>query len=281
MEAAEEAIGNPPPENTFRKEEEAVLLPGIKPVLELLESSPKRVDCVFLRKGRHSKEMEQIVELCRENGIRFSLLEADKYARIYSGKSQGVAARLFAAGFTELDDLLDSVMDAPLPLIVFLDQVQDPGNAGTLARSLYAMGGAGMVIPRHNGVYLGAAAFKASAGALEYLPVAKAGNLGQALDAAAKLGFTIYGAASKTPAGDGAEKEEILDVFSTTPRLPAILVLGSEEDGMRPGIRKRCDYLLGIPMLRDFDSLNVAQAGAIIIGCFSRYAPNPARRKKD
>ena len=103
--------------------------------------------------------------------------------------------------------------------------------------------------------------------------MAKAGNLGQALEAASKQGFTIYGATGMHADTQGAEQESVLDVFSATPRLPAILVLGSEEDGMRPGVRKRCDHLLGIPMLRDFDSLNVAQAGAIIIGCFSRHAP--------
>ena len=257
------------------------MLPGLKPVLELLESNPERVDAVFLRKGRHVKEMDQIVDLCRAAGVRFSLLEGPSFARVYAGKSQGVVARLFEAGFVELDTLLNNVMDSPLPLVLALDQVQDPGNAGTLARTLYSLGGAGMIAPRHNGVYLGAAAAKAAAGALEKLPVAKAGNLGQAIDAAKKLGFTVYGAASaddknKTEDADGTTKAEfptpVLDVFSMTPRLPAILVLGGEEGGMRPGMEKRCDFFIRIPMLRDFDSLNVAQAGAIIISWFANHA---------
>ena len=281
------------PHDSKHDDAETSLLPGLKPVLELLEQSPERVDCVYLRKGRHSKDMAQILDLCRGAGIRFSLMDTDAFARVYTGKSQGVVARLFATGFVELETLLESVMDAPLPLIVFLDQVQDPGNAGTLARTLYAMGGAGMVVPRHNGVYLGAAASKAAAGALERLPVAKAANLSQALDAAAKMGFTIYGAASlpknetppasetapETPASRATQDDggPVQDIFSVTPRLPAILVLGGEEGGLRPGVRKRCDAVLGIPMLRDFDSLNVAQAGAIIISWFSRYAPTKSK----
>jgi len=249
--------------NNRKREEQAPLLPGIKPVLEMLGSTPERVDAVFLRKGRHGSDMAAIVDACRAAGVRFSLLDAPSFARVYAGHSQGVVARLFEAGFTDLDELLDKVMDAPLPLVLALDQVQDPGNAGTLARTLYALGGGGMIAPRHNGVYLGAAASKAAAGALERLPVAKAANLGQAVDNAKDRGFTIYGAAV-------AESPAVLDVYAAPLRLPALLILGSEESGIRPGLEKRCDYLLSIPMLCDFDSLNVAQAGGIIISCFAR-----------
>lgn len=291
--------------------QEAPVLPGIKPVLELLRNTPERVDAVFLRKGRHGKDMERIVDLCRAAGVRFSLLDPASFARIYEGHSQGVVARLFEAGFAELDGLLAGAMDSPLPLVLVLDQVQDPGNAGTLARTLYALGGAGLVAPRHNGVYLGAAAAKAAAGALDRLPASKVSNLGQAVDSAKKFGFTIYGAASgygvpghedredrarapeQTRVGEPLPKDEVakkipvreglasgkpvVDVFSLSPRLPAVLILGSEEGGMRASMEKRCDCLIRIPMLRDFDSLNVAQAGGIIISWFAHAA---ARKMK-
>ena len=256
--------------------EQVPLLPGIKPVLEILRNTPERVDAVFLRKGRHGSEMAAIVDACRAAGVRFSLLDAPSFARVCPVNSQGVVARLFEAGFADLDELLDRVMDAPLPLVLALDQVQDPGNAGALARTLYALGGAGMIAPRHSGVYLGAAASKVAAGALERLPVAKVANLGQAVDRARALGIAIYGA---TAAGgpDAARKPAlpvlpVLDAYNASLRLPALLVLGSEESGIRPSLEKRCDYLLSIPMLRDFDSLNVAQAGGIIISCFARSA---------
>ena len=262
-------------------QEAAPVLPGIKPVLELLQSTPERVDTIFLRKGRHGKEMEHIVDLCRAAGVRFSLLDPPSFARVYSGHSQGVVARLFEAGFADLDDLLANVMDAPLPLIVVLDQVQDPGNAGTLARTLYALGGAGLVAPRHNGVYLGAAAAKAAAGALDKLPVSKVANLGEAVDSAKKLGFTIYGAASGQE-NEGQEGQgsgsPVVDIFSLVPRLPAMLILGSEEGGMRSSMEKRCDFLIRIPMLRDFDSLNVAQAGGIIVSWLAHHAGRKAGR---
>ena len=172
-----------------------------------------------------------------------------------------MAARLFEAGFVDFSTLLQKIVDAPLPLALVLDQVQDPGNAGTLARTLYALGGAGLVIPRHNGAYLGAGARRAAAGALEHLPVAKVTNISHALNEAREAGFLIYGAAM----GEGS-----LNAFTTPLHLPALLVLGNEDHGIRPLVAKRCHHLLHIPMLRTFDSLNVAQAGGILVSCFAR-----------
>ncbi len=274
-----EGFAAPAAQVTQGQDEDAAqtLLPGVNPVLELLRSDPARVDTVFIRKGRHDKRSDEIIDICRAAGVRFALVDDQMLEKLLRGHGahpqnsprslqdalracQGVLARLYSAGFVELDELLGQVMQAPLPLLLALDQVQDPGNAGTLARTLYALGGAGLVVPRHNGVYLGSAAAKASAGALARLPVAKPANLGQALDAAADLGFNIYGAVMQEEGGPEAES-----AFAFTPRLPAVLVLGSEEGGIRPGIAKRCDKLIYVPMLRDFNSLNVAQAGAIIL----------------
>ena len=219
------------------KEEQAVLS-GVKPVLELLEREPERIDAVLVRKGKRSQDTDRILDLCRTAKVRFTLADAQSLDRLCPAGHQGVVARLFEAGFTEFADLLTDATDAPLPLILVLDQVQDPGNAGTLARTLYA-----------------------AAGALERLPVAKVMNIARALDEARDAGFLIYGAAF----GEGS-----LDAFTTRLHTPALLVLGNEEHGIRPQVAKRCHHLLHIPMLRTFDSLNVAQAGGILTSCFAR-----------
>jgi 23S rRNA (guanosine2251-2'-O)-methyltransferase len=236
------------------------VLPGLKPVLELLASDPARIDTVFIRRGRRTPDTDRLMDLCREMRVRFSLVEGQVLDKLYAGGHQGVVARLFEAGYVELDDLLRDAPDAPLPLIIALDQVQDPGNAGTLARSLYALGGAGLIVPRHNAAYLGAGAHRAAAGALEKLPVARVANLARALDEAAEAGYAIYGAMC----GEGS-----VNAFTATLRTPCVLVLGNEDKGIRPNVAKRCDTLLHIPMLRDFDSFNVAQAGALLLGCFA------------
>ena len=264
------------------EQNEGVLQPGIKPVIELLLTSPEKIDAVFLRKGRKDKDSDRILDLCREAGVRFSLVDDTFMDRLWPGRHQGAIARLFATGFLEFEDLLESAVDAPLPLIVALDQVQDPGNAGALARTLYALGGAGLVVPRHNGVYLGAAAARVSAGALDKLAVSKVTNLAQALDTALDAGYTVYGAdaAAALAVSDPGVVSE--NVFSLAPRFPAILVLGSEDAGLRPIIRKRCSGFLSIPFAREFDSLNVAQAGAIIISAFAamRQKTDCGRREK-
>lgn len=96
----------------------------------------------LVRKGKRSQDTDRILDLCRTAKVRFTLADAQSLDRLCPAGHQGVVARLFEAGFTEFADLLTDATDAPLPLILVLDQVQDPGNAGTLARTLYAMGGA-------------------------------------------------------------------------------------------------------------------------------------------
>ena len=238
----------------------AAILPGIKPVLEFLQSSPEQVDSVFIRKGRKDSGTDKIIDLCRQCGVRFNLASEQTIARLYPGNCQGVLARLSASGFTNLDSMLEETPSAPLPLLLALDQVLDPGNSGTLARTLYALGGAGIIIPKHHGAYLGPAASRSSAGSLSKLPVAKVTNLSQALDKATAAGFTIYAATVAATADS---------IYYLEPQFPAVLVLGGEENGIRPSIAKRCTHMLQIPMLRDFNSLNVAQAGAIMLGFFS------------
>lgn len=318
------------------------ILPGVKPVLELLESDPGRVEAVFIRKGKRGREVDRIVELCREARVRFTFAEPHALDRLFaSGQAigqptgqaaaepdmpepdaddlfaddaedddawdilegdgpddgsddaeddatprasrpshpsrpshQGVIARVFDAGFADLGDILRDAPDAPLPLIVALDQVQDPGNVGTLARTLYALGAAGLVVVRHGGAALGGAAARAAAGALEKLPVAKVTNLARALDEADEAGYTIYAAGGAAPDTDGKPGSGPRNPFTEPLRTPAVLVLGNEDTGIRPNVAKRCHFTLAIPMARDFDSLNVAQAGAILVGCFA------ARRHK-
>ena len=244
---------------------DAPLLPGIKPVLELLQSEPHRVDTLFLRKGLRSRETSRMLDLCRAASIRFSLVEDAALDNLCTGQHQtqhqGVVARLAATSQVSLEALLEGVPGAPLPVLLALDQVQDPGNVGTLARTLYALGGAGLLLPKHNSAYLGGAARRRAAGALERLPITCVTNLGHALDQAEEAGLTIIGA------GTGPDS---MNAFTEPLPTPAVLVLGNEGKGLRPGIAKRCGLMARIPMARDFDSLNVAQAGAILLGLFAR-----------
>ncbi|UIJ37421.1 RNA methyltransferase [Desulfobaculum bizertense] len=237
------------------------IVPGRKPVLELLRNNPQSVDLVLVQEGAHGKELGEILDLCRSSRVRFRLSSRTDLARLFSGNTQGVVARVSESRFIELDELLAQAMDAPLPLILALDQVQDPGNIGAMARTLFALGGAGLIVPKDRTAYMGAAAVKSSAGALTRLPVAKVVNLSRALDTCVDAGWPVYGSIVD-PKGE--------NMYARRLSTPAVLVMGNEEKGIRPGVAKRCSERLTIPLQRNFDSLNVAQAAAIIMGEFLR-----------
>lgn len=238
-------------ENTDQK---GHLTPGRKPVLELLRERPDSIDTIFL--ADDGPGLGDIVGGCREGGVRFRKVRRAELDRMFPGNHQGVVARLRTRRLVELDSLIATAADSPFPLILALDQVQDPGNAGTLARTLLALGGAGLLFPRDRTAFMGPAAAKAAAGALDRLPLCQVVNLARALDACADAGLAIYGSA----AGPGS-----VDLFDARLDFPAVLVLGNEDKGMRPNVGKRCSAMLSIPMAGGFDSLNVAQAGAMIM----------------
>lgn len=241
--------------------DETSVVAGRKPVRELLENDPGRVDCVFFRRGR-DQAMQHIIDLCKRAGLRHRFVESAELDRMSPGH-QGVAARVAGLSHLDLEELVVQAASAPLPLVVVLDQVQDPGNVGALARTLYALGAAGIVTAKHEGAFLGPAAVRSSAGALLKLPVAKVTNISRALERLDEAGFALFCARRS----DRAE-----DAFGANLPLPAALVLGNEDKGVRPGVAKHCQRDLFIPFGREFDSLNVAQAGAILAGLWARAA---------
>jgi len=237
------------------------IVTGRKPVLELLEATPSKVGLVVLQQGVHGAEVDAVLEICRNQRIRFRFLAKPAFVQAHPQARQGVVAKVAAKEFVSLETLLDTARAAPLPVILALDQIQDPGNAGALARTLLALGGGGLIVPKHNAAFLGGGAMRASAGALERLPVSLAVNLGRSLEECAEAGFAVY---------YGGLGPDSADVFAAELALPAVLALGGEDKGVRPGVAKHCRGGLRIPLPGGFDSLNVAQAGAIILGQFAR-----------
>jgi len=227
---------------------------GRNAVRELLEAAPKRIDGIFVRKGQRDAKVQEIVALADENRIKVQFVDDMFLRRLFAGTHQGVVAVTAAVEYADLDTLIAKVAEAPLPVLLALDQVQDPGNLGAMARTAWAMGAAGILVPRHGGAYIGSGAMRASAGALHHLPVARVTNMSQALDACAEAGLSILCADSE---GE--------DLFKAAINLPAVLVMGGEEKGVRHGVGKHCQQRLAIPLRRAFDSLNVAQAAAICL----------------
>jgi 23S rRNA (guanosine2251-2'-O)-methyltransferase len=148
-----------------------------------------------------------------------------------------------------------SLLDRPEALVVALDQVQDPHNLGAVCRSAEAAGASGVVIPERRSVSVTAVVCKASAGAVEHLPVARVTNLADWLATAKDAGAWIYGADADAP---GSYVDA--DLTGT-----AVLVLGSEGKGLRPRVAAACDLLVSVPVRGRVASLNVSAAAAVLL----------------
>jgi 23S rRNA (guanosine2251-2'-O)-methyltransferase len=176
--------------------------------------------------------------------------------RAGSGAHQGICAEVEAFPYADASELLS----AENPLIVALDQVQDPQNLGAICRTAECAGVAGVVIPERRSADVTAAVCKASAGAVEHLPVARVRNVADYLAEAKGAGIWCYGADR-----DGPTRYESVDWSG-----PAILVLGSEGRGIRPRVAAACDALVALPVRGRIESLSVSAAAAVLIYAAAR-----------
>jgi 23S rRNA (guanosine2251-2'-O)-methyltransferase len=183
--------------------------------------------------------------------------------RAQSLSHQGVCAEVSPFRYADADTLLA----LPAPLIVALDQVQDPQNLGAICRSAECAGAAGVVMPERRSADLTAAVCKASAGAVEHLPVARVRNLTDFLIAAKSAGLWCYGA-------DAAARTsyDALDYAGGV-----VLALGSEGQGLRPRVAGACDALVSLPMRGRIESLSVSAAAAVLLYEAARHRRRPPR----
>jgi 23S rRNA (guanosine2251-2'-O)-methyltransferase len=194
-----------------------------------------------------------------QSGVRVTLEPGDEIARrAGSDGHQGVCAEVSEFRYVEGEDLLAHEQ----ALIVALDQVQDPQNLGAICRSAECAGAAGVVLPERRAAEVTPAVCKASAGAVEHLPLAQVRNLTDFLNAAKARGFWCYGA-------DGDAK---LDYRQVDFAGPVVLVMGSEGRGLRPRVAGACDALISLPLRGQIESLSVGAAAAVLL-----YAAAAAR----
>jgi 23S rRNA (guanosine2251-2'-O)-methyltransferase len=235
-----------------------LILHGRHPVLEALRGGARRVDEVLIDAAAEGRSAD-VVALARQAGVRLARVPRGTLTALAgTPHHQGVVARVAARPYAELEELL-AVPRArgEASLFVLLDQVQDPGNLGNLLRTAEALGVHGVIVLRHQAVGLTGHAVKAAAGAVEYLPVARVGNLVQAIEILQSERCWVVGA-SATPA-------ELPPPWRIDLRGPVALVLGSEGRGLRPLVARRCDALTRIPLAGRVASLNVAAAGAALL----------------
>jgi 23S rRNA (guanosine2251-2'-O)-methyltransferase len=264
-----------------RRADRALILAGRHPVLEALRSRARPIEEVLVESEARDRHAD-IVMLARQGGVRCSRVPRTALnALAGTGHHQGVVARVAPREYAELEDLLAIPGTRGEPgLFLALDQVQDPGNVGNLLRTAEAMGVHGALVPRHQAAGLTPHVVRASAGALEHLPVARVGNLGQALERLKQAGCWVVGAVAEARRAQRASPASGLPPapWAADLRGPLVLVLGSEGRGIRPLVARACDIWVSIPLAGQVGSLNVAAAGAALLYEVRRQRQEGARR---
>lgn len=241
-----------------REREEAPenMLEGRNAVTEAL-SAGRTIDKLFIADGDTDRALARICAMAKQAGA--VVVPTDRRKLDYmsaTGAHQGVIAMVAAHDYASIDDILKKAQDAgEPPLIVICDELSDPHNLGAIIRTAECAGAHGIIIPKRRSVGLTAVVGKASAGALEYMPVARVSNIAAAIDTLKKAGVWVYGTAAE---GDTT-------LYKADLKSAAAIVIGNEGEGMSRLVSERCDFKVSIPMKGSISSLNASAAAAIML----------------
>ncbi|MBF0103850.1 MAG: 23S rRNA (guanosine(2251)-2'-O)-methyltransferase RlmB [Deltaproteobacteria bacterium] len=236
------------------------LVYGKNPVYEALRAGRRRVKQVLVLENDPQMDGTPLVKLAREKGVACQQRRFKELTDLTMGAAhQGVVAYVEKFPPYTLDEVLGR--EAPKQLVLALDCIQDPQNFGTLCRSALCFGVTEIILPKDRSVSVTSAVCKASAGAVEHLKIIYVTNLSRTLDEFKERGFWVYGASLDKTA---------LDLNKVEPAHKSVIVLGSEGSGLRRLVAEKCDHLVKIEMTTTFDSLNVAQAGTVLLYKFAR-----------
>ena len=223
---------------------------GIHPVREALRAQ-RPFDKVVIAKGTTGPRIQEIVELCRSNSVPVRFETREALDRLSKGVShQGVIAFGAAHHYVEFEAAV-----AGAALVVVLDGIEDPHNLGAIIRTAHAAGADVIVVPERRTAPLTETAARASAGALEYLPVARVVNVSRTLERLKQLGFWIYGLDER-----GTEAYDRVEFAA-----PTVMVVGGEGKGLHKAVQQHVDALVRIPMAGAVSSLNVSVAAGIVL----------------
>ena len=233
------------------------LIPGFHAVRETLKEPKSSLQEIWIAAGKQSARTEEILNLATAKNIPVYFKQESYLSDIFENIShQGIVGVLKAFAYADLHQVLrHSLREEASALLLAADHMTDPGNLGALIRTAAFFGSHGLIIPRDRSAGITAAALKRASGAHAKLPVVRVTNLGRTLDELSKNGFWIIGAAG----------EADLSIYDFDWKRPVVLVLGSEQKGLSPSIRKRCHELVRIPSPGGVESLNISVAGGIVL----------------
>ena len=223
-----------------------------KSVVQSLLNSGKDVKKLYIQSGRKDDEIEK---LARRKKISVEICPRQQLDKLVNGNHQGYIAQIEEYRLYSLDEIVTAIPQGKQPLLIALDQLQDPHNLGAILRTAACVGADGVIIEKNRSVSLNGTVAKVSAGAIDLVKVASVANLSQSLLALKKKNFWVV----------GTDASAQLDYRQQDYNMPLVLVIGSEGEGMRRLVRENCDLLVKLPMENDFNSLNASVAAGIVL----------------
>lgn len=243
------------------KEKHSDLITGRNAVMEALRSG-RPIECVMTARSSDGtqRSLGQIITLAKKQGVTIKDVSPAKLDAMCSGNHQGVAALAAVHEYSTVEDMFELAGSrGETPFLIICDGIEDPHNLGAIIRSAEAAGAHGVIIPKRRAVGLTWAVGKSSAGALEYLPVARVANLSACIEELKKKGVWVYCADMDGQQWCGGDLTG-----------PVALVIGGEDSGVSRLVREKCDGVLSLPMCGRINSLNASVACAIVMYEISR-----------
>ena len=232
------------------------IIEGRNAVIEALRAGTT-IDKIFIQKGETDKTLGHIASTARAAGV--VVVDADKRKLDFMSRThahQGVIALTSVREYVSVEDILNIAREkGENPLIVVCDEISDPHNLGAIIRTAECAGAHGVIIPKRRSVGLTATVAKASAGAVEYMKVARVTNINTAIAELKSKGVWVFGTAA----------EGSIPMYKADLTVPAAIVIGNEGEGLSQLVRKNCDVMVSIPMKGKISSLNASAAASILL----------------
>lgn len=228
---------------------------GRNPVIEAIKSD-REIDKIMISNSAKEGSIKKIIAMAKEKNLVVQYVDKNKLDEISTSHAhQGVIAQVSEYKYHELDELIDSVKEkGEDPFFIILDEITDPHNLGSIIRTADAVGAHGVIIPKRRSVHITPIVAKASAGAVEYMPVCKVTNIVNTIKRLKDEGLWIAAA--------DMDGEVFYDQNLTG---PIGLVIGSEGFGISRLVKQNCDFTVKMPMVGNVTSLNASVAGSILL----------------
>ncbi|MBU5267653.1 23S rRNA (guanosine(2251)-2'-O)-methyltransferase RlmB [Virgibacillus proomii] len=234
---------------------EKELIIGKNPVIEALKSG-RSVNKVFVSEHLNANAQAKIYQLGKKAGTVVQKVPKQKIDQLTGGNHQGVVAYVAPYDYASLDELFQRAKQKDeAPFLLILDELEDPHNLGSILRTADAVGAHGVIIPKRRSVGLTATVAKTAAGALEHVPVARVTNIANTIDELKERHIWVVGTEANA-------KEDYRQLEGT---LPLAIVIGNEGKGMSRLVRKKCDWMVRLPMKGKVSSLNASVACSLLL----------------